>query len=211
MVRFLRCLLLIHGLLSNHRDFKMIIKKMEGKYDKIFNYDMPGHGDNKLIFNEKNIIEFYINIYRELKKNFEIIDILGYSFGGVIASYIASQEKVDNLILLSPSFKYLNFKNYRRDKTKISVTKVFPKRNINYLFRFYLIVKNLKKKIKKIDANTLIIWGDKDYLVKESSGNYIYDLVKNNNKMYIIVQNYNHFNIVFSEEIINIIYEFLYK
>lgn len=208
----MRCLLCIHGLLSSNRDFSFLTENLSQYYDYILNIDMPGHGDNSLSFNTKTIKEFYIRKYDELSTKYDSIDLLGYSLGGVIASYLQSVRKIDRLILLAPAYRYLNLKNYNFSKSSLKKTgigEIFPKKNILYLFKFQKIVFDLSFDIKVITPKTLIIWGNEDYLVKESSGYDLYQKIINSDRRYIILSNHNHFNIVFSNIVLEIIIDFI--
>ena len=212
MVVIIRCLLCIHGLLSSSKDFSFLVPNLSKYYDGIYSYDMPGHGENELKFNTNEIKKFYIRKYDELALKYDVIDILGYSLGGVIASYIQNFRRVNKLILISPAYRYLNLKNYnytKKEKKNCKIGQIFPKRNIMYLFKFQKIVFDLSFDIKYIYPKTLIIWGNEDYLVKESSGKELYDKVINKDKRYIILNNHNHFNIVYSKEVLQIIQDFV--
>lgn len=213
MVVIIRCLICIHGLLSSSNDFSFIIPNLCKYYDAVISYDMPGHGKNELKFNTSEIKRFYINIYDELAARYDEIDILGYSLGGVIACYLQSYRKVNKLILISPAYRYLNLKNYKIKDNNIkkneNITSVFPKKNITYLFKFQKIVFDLSFDIKYIYPKTLILWGSEDYLVKESSGYELYNKVVNKDRRYIILNNHNHFNIVYSNDVLNIIKDFI--
>lgn len=208
----MRCLICIHGLLSTKNDFSFLVPNLKTYYDEIYNFDMPGHGNNLLPFNTKTIKEFYINKYDELALKYDKIDLIGYSLGGVIASYIQGVRKIDKMVLLAPAYRYLNLKNYNLGKSnakKTSIGEIFPKKNILYLFKFQKIVFDLSFDIKYLFPKTLIIWGNEDYLVKESSGMELYRKIINRDRRYIILSKHNHFNIVFSDTALDIIRNFL--
>lgn len=208
----MRALICIHGLLSNHGDFSFYAQTFKNYYDYIACYDLPGHGQNKLKFNTNNIKNFILNVYDSLSSKFEIIDVIGYSMGGVIACYLQSVRRVNKLVLLAPAYRYLNLKNYHfrvQDSSNSKITSVLPKKNYFHIFRFAKIIYDLSDEFKIIYPKTLIIWGQDDYLVKEESGHLLYEMVRNKDKRYLKLAGHNHFNIVFSNVVLNVVNSFL--
>lgn len=78
-----------------------------------------------------------------------------------------------------------------------------------YLWRFQSVVRSLSHGFSMIGCETLILWGDEDYLVKESSGMLLYRLVKHPNRRYLILKGINHFNLLFSAHTLFEIQNFL--
>ncbi len=208
----MRALICIHGLLSCKADFSFYNQTLYNYYDMIANYDLPGHGENQLKFNSNNIKKFIVAVYDSLVYKYETIDVIGYSMGGVIACYLQSVRPVNRLVLLAPAYRYLNLKNYHfrsNGSSNSAISQVLPKKNYLHIFRFAKIISDLSDEFKIIYPKTLIIWGKDDYLVKEESGYLLYQMVKNKNRQFIKLANHNHFNIVFSNVVLNIINSFL--
>ncbi len=208
-------LICFHGLLSTKNDFSFISKELAGDYDTIVAYDLPGHGENNLKFNSKNIKLFVTQIYDSLRRQYDTIDVIGYSMGGVIACYLQSIRKIRKMILLAPAYRYLNLKNYHFSKKErslhqeSSVTSLLPKKNYFHIIRFTKIISDLSDEFKMIYPQTLIIWGNDDFLVKEESGKILYQMVVDRNRQFVILKHHNHFNICFSNVVVNIIKDFL--
>ncbi|MDE7263859.1 MAG: alpha/beta fold hydrolase [Anaeroplasmataceae bacterium] len=209
----MRALICLHGLLSTRADFTAITIKLKRRYDKIVCYDLPGHGTNALKYNTKNVKKFVVDIYDSLASQYEIIDVIGYSMGGVMACYLQSVRKVHRLVLLAPSYRYLNLKNYHYTKTssggKNKISAVFPKKNYLHIFRFAKIMFDLSNEFSIIYPETLILWGKEDYLVKEESGILLFEKIKNKNKRLIQLERHNHFNILNSPQVLNYVNDFL--
>ncbi len=206
----MKALICLHGLLSSSKDFKLINERLKNFYDKIICYDLPGHGLNSIKFNSKNIKKFLIDIYDSIADKYSDIDLIGYSMGGVMASYLQSVRKINHLILLAPSYNYLNLKNYhKKNNNKTAIKKLIPKKNYLHIIKFPIIMSNLIQEFKIIYPKTLIIWGKDDYLVKESSGIVLYNMIKNQNKYLLELPSHNHFNIVKSEVVIKYIKLFI--
>lgn len=211
LVIVLRCLICIHGLLSSQNDFSYFYPHLKPYYDRIALFDMPGHGKNTLSFTTKNIQKFYLEKYQILAKTYDEIDLLGYSLGGVIACYLQSVCKIRKMILLAPAYRYLNLKNYHfhTNSSNLRISKAFPKKNFFHLFRFQKIVYQLSNEFSVLYPETLILWGEDDYLVKPSSGEELYSMIRNKNRQYIVLKNHNHFNIVSSRMVLYHIQNFI--
>ena len=72
----------------------------------------PGHGEKGIYdynnFNSKDTFKCVLDAFDYLKKNYEDIDVLGYSMGGALATYLSSVRKFNKLILLAPANHYFN-------------------------------------------------------------------------------------------------------
>lgn len=208
----MRGLICIHGLLSSKVDFIRIEPSLRNLYDWIETSDLPGHGMNPLKFNTQNVKNYILNIYDRMAVKCDEIDVIGYSMGGVIACYLQSVRYVRKLVLLSPAYRYLNLKNYHfssSKKTKTNISTLFPRKNYMHIFRFAKIISDLSDEFSVIYPETLILWGTEDYLVKEESGRLLYQMIRNRNKRWIQLKNHNHFNILHSNTVIQLTYEFL--
>lgn len=205
-------LLCIHGLLSDPSDFNYILNSIKNKYNQVELIDLPGHGINQDIFNSQKVLEFVLNKYDNLSKKYEKIDIIGFSMGGVLASYISAKRNVNKLILLAPAFNYINLSNYKMNIIKKSKPYFKHKKlitKIKYSFVFIRLVHKIKKQLYKINCPICIIWGEDDFLVSKKSGDYLFDLTNNNFKSYVTLKNHNHYNILCSDNVCNIILSFL--
>lgn len=208
----MKCLVCIHGLLSDKKDFSYLANALKPYYDAIELRDMPGHGDNKAPFKTEAIERFYLELLEHLAIKYDVIDLMGYSLGGVVACYLQQRRKIRKLILLAPAYRYLNLKNYPFlvPKEKRTKKETLPlKKQMAYLWRFQSVVRSLSHGFSMIGCETLILWGDEDYLVKESSGMLLYRLVKHPNRRYLILKGINHFNLLFSAHTLFEIQNFL--
>ncbi|MDE7384855.1 MAG: alpha/beta fold hydrolase [Anaeroplasmataceae bacterium] len=208
----MKALICLHGLLSTKADYNQISYVLKEDYDTIACYDLPGHGYNTLKYNTPTIKRFLLDIYDSLAVKHNRIDVIGYSMGGVMACYLQSVRKIDKMVLLAPSYRYLNLKNYhikKKERKQPNITSLLPKKNYLHVFRFAKIMSDLSDEFHVIYPETLILWGKDDYLVKEESGILLYQMIKNRNKRLIQLNNHNHFNIVRSPIVINYISNFL--
>src|SRR5699024_12436828 len=61
------------------------------------------------VYNKK-LIKAAESALKQLKEKYDEIYLIGFSMGGMIAAYLAAKYKVDKLVLLATSGKYLSFK-----------------------------------------------------------------------------------------------------
>lgn len=104
-----KAILLLHGFATDPTDFDPIIDNLKTIYDHIETPFMPGHKVKGLKgFTCNSTIALVENIISELEQNYDVIDIMGFSMGGALGSYLASKHHVRNLILLAPANVYIN-------------------------------------------------------------------------------------------------------
>ena len=73
---------------------------------------LPGHGRKLSLKNvsPKRWINAAENSLKQLLAKYDEVYLIGFSMGGLIASYLAAKYKVDKLVLLASAQKYLSFK-----------------------------------------------------------------------------------------------------
>jgi esterase/lipase len=130
-----KAVLLLHGWLTDINDFENIIPFLEKNYDHLERITYPGHGEGEDYreFNAEKTFELIESTFVSLSSKYEIIDVIGYSMGGALATYLASNYHFRKLVLLAPANKYFNF--------------VYPFSKIkNFLKLIYAIQKAIIKK-----------------------------------------------------------------
>ena len=105
-----RACLLLHGFVTSYHDFDPLIPKLKEIYDCVATVDFPGHGDepNYKMFNEAETFDVMLNAFDELKREYEEVDVVGFSMGGALASYLCSCRDVHRAVLLAPANRYIN-------------------------------------------------------------------------------------------------------
>lgn len=202
----MRILLAFHGLSSYKEALYKITNSLSSYYDKIIVYDLPGHGDNKIPFKKNIVIDYVTKLYDNNKGNAKI-DILGYSLGGLLASYLATIRVVDRLILIAPAFSL----NTRINTYKLKYKKGESKKAKNELMKmieFLRIKANINYNLSTIYSKTLIVFGYYDNVVSIKGVEMLTDHIDNPNK-YIVNVNANHINILNNLECIYWIKKFL--
>ena len=94
----MKAVLLLHGFLSNKYDFKNLIPILEKYYNHIEVITFPGHSVDESYdnFTLGNMLELLFSTYEQLHLKYDRIDVVGYSMGGAIASYLASIKELAN-------------------------------------------------------------------------------------------------------------------
>lgn len=212
-------LIMLHGWGQDVSTFWNVVDLLKDKYT-IYLIDFPGFGRSDTPQHPYTISD-YAEIVREfmLKEKLKKPIILGHSLGGRIAIKLSSRypELIDKLILestaglkprrdlLKPIFyfssKFLNYlmPNVFNLKEKIRY-KIYSLLESDYLKAGILkptltniLKEDLTNDLKKINVETLLIWGEKDP-TKEASltnGKRMYQLI--NNSRIEVFEDVGHF------------------
>ncbi len=130
----------------------------------------------------------------------EII-LLGFSMGGVIASYLAATSShVKKLILLAPAFQYLNvdasvitksasawFNNDAKQGKDKEIE--IPKSFYN---AFTEVIKQCKPYIDRVTCPVLLLHGDEDEVISIKSSIYAYEHIPHDQKKLIVLHEGHH-------------------
>lgn len=126
------------------------------------------------------------------------IYLLGFSMGGVIASYLASKYKVEKLILISPAFNHFNLENYTnialKTGKKLLSGKEEKKKEMPKSFYngFISCIKEHKNDISKVTCPVLFIQGDDDEVIPPRSSEWGYEQVPHSNKKCVFLHKGKH-------------------
>lgn len=205
--------LIIHGFMSSQNEVKYLRDTIKNKSNfDVYTFTLPGHDD----YSFKNITykdwitssEMQLN---ELKSKYNNIYLIGHSMGGVIASYLAGNNKeIKKLVLVAPSFKYLEIfedtkilKKTKLLKDKFSdtinnrkkyetLTQRILNSSIGAVVEFSKLVKEYQDSPKKIKCDILIVHGETDLVVPLKSSEYVFNSVKSDNKYLKIISDADH-------------------
>lgn len=143
-------------------------------------------------------IERCENVLLEAIHENKKIYLLGFSMGGVIASYLASKYKIEKLILISPAFIHFNLENYTNIALKTGKKflsgkeekkKEMPKSFYN---GFISCIKTHKNDISKVTCPVLFIQGNDDEIIPTRSSEWGYEQVPHENKKCIFLHKGKH-------------------
>lgn len=222
--------ILLHGYLGDEADFGLLPKSLKPHYDKVIICQMPGHVSINRIysFTFEETVKMLYEVIESYTKD-SIVDIIGYSLGGVMASYLAKQYNFNKVVLISPSIKFLNFsfpklmhsymkeveKSYEEKLAKETKeeTKNLFKADFGYIwYRFTtrFTFSTFKTFLQFIDANNklqekiksplLVIRGELDELVPKETVETILNSCVNPVKEYIGIPKASHLFLRFSDQ-----------
>ncbi|MEG1520345.1 MAG: alpha/beta fold hydrolase [Clostridia bacterium] len=105
-----RAVILFHGFITDKDDFGNLPKLLEPLYDKVYCFTFPGHGKNPDYskFTVDATFEKVLRKFDKLKSEYDVVDVIGFSMGGAVATYLTTVREVGKLVLLAPANKFLN-------------------------------------------------------------------------------------------------------
>lgn len=106
-----KAVFLIHGFLTGKEDFAPLNSFLSEHYELVYFFSLPGHA-NKILseFTVKDTLKNLLEEFDGIKDEYDYIDVIGYSLGGALASFLANKREFNKLVLLSPANKFLNYK-----------------------------------------------------------------------------------------------------
>ncbi|MDP1604577.1 MAG: alpha/beta fold hydrolase [Legionella sp.] len=101
-----RALLLLHGFSSTPAVFRHLLASFSD-YDAIVIPALPGHAESLDAFAEMkraDLVSYVEKICADLIQEFEQVDVMGLSLGGVLAYHLSTRFPLNHLYLLAPAF-----------------------------------------------------------------------------------------------------------
>lgn len=105
-----KAVITIHGFLTDTKDFGRLYEYLDF-YDEVVACEVPGHNCDKPDFKKFTVDGTLVEItscYDKLRKKHDEVDVIGFSMGGALASYLCFVRDVNKCVLLSPANKFLN-------------------------------------------------------------------------------------------------------
>lgn len=102
-----RALLVLHGFSSSPAVYRFLIPKIKN-YDAIVCPVLPGHGESIDAFSQAKASDWLAKAAETcdvLTKEYQKVDVLGLSLGGLLACELSQQFKLNHLFLLAPALK----------------------------------------------------------------------------------------------------------
>ena len=178
----------IHGFGKNlSHEFDPLANYLKSKKYEVVQFDMYNL-DNPNDANYKEWIErCEAKLSLAIKQNPHVI-LIGFSMGGVIASYLASIYKVQSLILCAPAFEYLDIRKvtglFKKSDQKGPSSKQYQ--------TFTKIVSQYKESISQVDCPTLILHGTQDEVISPSSSTHAYKKLPAHQKRLLYIEGAKH-------------------
>ncbi len=141
-------------------------------------------------------------VMRYMEEGAEVC-LLGFSMGGVIASFLASFLPVSKLILIAPAFQYMKMETIRRlipkyarilRQSETEFRQAVEERMLDYTYvpQFVELVNKLKPAVKQVRCPVLILQGLQDEFVPLSSARYAYRHVQSERKQLVCFEECGH-------------------
>lgn len=146
--------LCIHGFTGGPYEVEPLAEHLKQSTDwKVKVISLPGHGDtlNLKESNYREWIEAAEEAMKELTSKCEKVYLVGFSMGGMIASYLAANyPESSKLVLLSASGKYLSYIQLLKEWGYLAKTGIKGEWKENFLFQQY------KRKMGSVPVKALI-------------------------------------------------------
>ncbi|HLR40718.1 MAG TPA: alpha/beta fold hydrolase [Virgibacillus sp.] len=192
---------------------------------------LPGHG-RKLDLKDvshKKWIKAAESALKQLKEKYDEIYLIGFSMGGMIAAYLAAKYKVDRLVLLATSGKYLSFKQIGVDIGEMISDGVKGELGKNRLYihykkklgavpfkaniEFLKLIRFTRRYLKNIESPVLIAQGQQDGMVPAKTAYYLDKEISSKRKEVVFFERSKHLICLGNDKdtLNTMIYEFLTK
>lgn len=178
---------------------------------------LPGHGQTLQLqgIRYNDWLEHANQSLQELLDTCDTVYVIGFSMGGLIASYLSANHPVNKLVLLSTAAYYVNPKQLAADIKDIIVDSFKGNLANNELFirykqkiidtpmtatlQFRTLVTKVRPILHEVTVPTFIAQGECDGIVPPKSAQYLYNQIGADQKKLIFYQNSKHL-ICHSEE-----------
>ena len=173
------------------QDSVALIHKLASSFEnyRIATFNYRGYGSSQGTPSEQNVYGDATNIAQKLQERYGKFSIVGFSLGSSVAAYVASKIKVEKLFLLG-GFDSV----FQIIKNKIPL---LPSFLIRYKFDTALHVSSVK-------APTYLVSSKDDNIVPIKNANNLKISIKNLAE-FKVLSSYNHDEILFSQESIDLI------
>jgi carboxylesterase len=203
--------LCIHGFTGAPFEVAPLVDYLKERTDWRFSVPtLPGHGET-LDLKGVHYHDWIAHAEKSLKDLMETCDtiyVIGFSMGGLIASYLATHYPVKRLVLLSAAAYYVNPKQLSMDikeivkdsfKGNLASNELFIryKRKIkatplSATLQFRTLVSKVRPLLGEISIPTFIAQGESDGIVPPKSAQYLYQRIGAQQKKLIYIKNSKH-------------------
>lgn len=140
---------------------------------------------------------------KQLNEGNEIY-LVGFSMGGVIASYIASKLKIKNCVLIAPAFEIINTRNAMSVVNKVASKLINNEKELepiidefidlpdSYYSALFEVVNTYRKCIEEVPCPLLIIHGTGDNTISYRSSKTIYKKINHDKKQLLLLEGAPH-------------------
>ncbi|SHE63854.1 carboxylesterase [Marinitoga hydrogenitolerans DSM 16785] len=206
--------LLIHGYTGSPHDMYYLAERLNEVGYTVHVPRLPGHGTNAKDFlnsNWKDWLRKVVDSYIELKSKYKKVYISGLSMGGVLTLLLASKFNPDKIVLAAPALEASDWRLKLTPVIKLFMKKIkknkkeFYEDGLNNLAReywdydwpskgadLYKLQRLARKRLKKINSDTLIIVSKRDRTVPLKVANVIKSNINTKKVKTIILEKSPH-------------------
>ena len=171
---------------------------------------LPGHGESLALkgIEYSKWIQHAEDEFERLSAKCDKVYVIGFSMGGLIASYLAVNHKVDRLILLSAAAYYVNPRQLLKDvremlsdafQGKLLKNEMFVRYSrkikatpITATLQFRRLVGAVRPILNQVHVPTLIAQGESDGVVPPKSAEFLYRHIGTETKKLIYIKDSKH-------------------
>ena len=105
-----KAVMTIHGFMTVKEDFGRLYDHLDC-YNEVLAVEIPGHNGAASLdeFTVEDTLMTVLSAYDKLREKHEQVDVVGFSMGGALTTWLCAQRDVHRAVLLAPANKYLNF------------------------------------------------------------------------------------------------------
>lgn len=203
--------LCIHGFTGAPSEIEPLVQFLTKNTEwKIAVPTLPGHGDSLNLkgVQYKQWIAYAEQELEKLLRMCEKVYVVGFSMGGMIASYLAVHYPVEKLVLLSAAAYYVNpkqlfidigamFKDLYRGKLGENELFLRYKRKLKETpvaatLQFRKLVATIRPMLPQISVPTFIAQGEVDGVVPPKSAQYLYNRIRSSSKKLFYLKRSQH-------------------
>jgi carboxylesterase len=203
--------LCIHGFTGSPYEVAPLVSFLKKRTDWLLRVPtLPGHGET-LQLKGVSYQEWLEHAEQELQcllDQCEEVYIIGFSMGGIIASYLAAKYSINKLVLLSAAAYYINLKQLTEDmkeivrdslKGNLASNELFQRykkkiieTNIGATIQFRKLVSAIRPMLPDVKVPTLIAQGEADGIVPMKSAQYLYEHIGASTKEILYIPKSKH-------------------
>ncbi|HEU4962613.1 MAG TPA: alpha/beta fold hydrolase [Bacilli bacterium] len=187
--------LLIHGFTGTPFEVEPLAKILHGKGYEVITPTLAGHGEDRQALERvtwQDWIHSVEHILTETLKVHDKVHLVGFSMGGLIATYLAVKyrDRVESLTMMSTPIYTINpkqlfktiaeaiQKSMRSGNRHEDIARYMAKAKgtpLRSLAHFRRLIQTVKPLVEQIEVPLLVVQGQCDDLVEPRSAEYIYE------------------------------------
>ncbi len=184
--------LCIHGFTGGPHEIAPLTNYLSEQTDWVLSVPtLPGHGMNLQLntVTYSDWLDAAEQAYQELAEKTTTIFVIGFSMGGMIASYLAAKYQVDCLVMLSPSRKYLSLIKMTLEASQVIKDRVMGEIEDNFTYQqfkhkrgaipprayveFLKCMRATRDSLQAISCPVLVLQGIQDGVVPYKTTHYL--------------------------------------